>query len=131
MLESAEVQVGESVRAWKVLTPDEWYFACHYPGDPMMPGVLQLETIGQAGALLLGTMPENYGRLPIFSRASNIAFYRKIVPGAELRAEVQLQSFRRGLAKLTGVLYADDERACTQDFVLVFPNESIKPKTND
>lgn len=43
MLDSADIKVGEFVKAYKYLNADEWYFACHYPDEPMMPGVLQLE----------------------------------------------------------------------------------------
>lgn len=123
MLDSADIKVGEFVKAYKYLNADEWYFACHYPGEPMMPGVLQLELLGQAGTLLMNALPGNKGKLAILSRYANAAFYKKVLPLTALVAEVKLKSFRRGLAKLSGEISVDGALVCSADFMLVYPDE--------
>lgn len=123
MIDSAEIQPGEYVKAYKYLSADEWYFACHYPDEPMMPGVLQLELLGQAGTLLMNALSGNKGKLAILSRYTNAAFYKKVSPLMYLVAEVKLKSFRRGLAKLSGEISADGAVVCSSEFILVYPDE--------
>jgi len=74
---------------------DEWYLAGHFPGRPIMPGVLVLEALAQTGAVALLAVPEHQGRLALFAGMDGVRFRRPIVPGDRLRLEVELTR-RRG-----------------------------------
>ena len=76
-----EMEEGKSVKAIKNVTINEPFFQGHFPGNPIMPGVLICEALAQAGAIMLLSMPENKGKLGVFTGINNFKFRRQVVTG--------------------------------------------------
>ncbi len=104
----------EKITALKNVTANEEFFNGHFPGQPIMPGVLQLEALAQAGAILLMTQkvedPEN--SIMVFTGIKNAKFRKQVVPGDQLKLEVTLGQMRRNFVVMTGVATVDGEVAC-------------------
>ncbi|WP_176230551.1 3-hydroxyacyl-ACP dehydratase FabZ, partial [Candidatus Hakubella thermalkaliphila] len=97
--EVTELEPGERVVAYKRVREDEYYFQGHFPGEPIMPGVLILEALAQAGAVATLALPENRGKMVLFAGLDEVRFKRKVVPGERLTVEVEVVSKRRHFGK--------------------------------
>lgn len=107
-----EVVPGERAVCIKNVTINEPFFQGHFPGEPVMPGVLIVEALAQAGAVLSLREEEFQGKIGYLGGLNKVKFRRMVKPGDRLRLEVEMLKFRRnvGLAKATA--YVDDEVAC-------------------
>lgn len=85
-----EVEPGKSCKALKNVTINEAFFQGHYPGMPVMPGVLILECMAQAAAVLFLADPSKQGVKPLLGSIDNVKFKRPVVPGDQLVSEVEL-----------------------------------------
>jgi 3-hydroxyacyl-[acyl-carrier-protein] dehydratase len=92
--EVVELEPGERVVARKTVRPEEWYLAGHFPGRPVMPGVLIVEAMAQAGAVAVLSQEENRGRLALFAGIDDVRFKRIVEPGDELELECTLEALR-------------------------------------
>ena len=81
---------GESCTAYKNVSADEYYFKGHFPGNPIMPGVLMVEALAQTGAVAILSMEENKGRNALFAGIDKIRFKKQVVPGDTLKLEVKI-----------------------------------------
>ena len=81
---------GESAIAYKYVREDEWYFKGHFPGNPIMPGVLITESLAQTGAVAILSMEENKGKNALFGGIDKMKFKKMVVPGDKLRLEVKV-----------------------------------------
>lgn len=81
---------GESCTAYKNVGADEYYFKGHFPGNPIMPGVLMVEALAQTGAVAILSMEENKGRNALFGGINNLKFKKQVVPGDRLKLEVKI-----------------------------------------
>src|SRR5437763_665541 len=92
--EVVELDPGERVVARKTVRPDEWYLAGHFPGRPVMPGVLIVEAMAQTGAVAVLSEKENRGRMALFAGSDDVRFKRIVEPGDELEPECTLERVR-------------------------------------
>ena len=103
----------------KYVSDDEYYFKGHFPGAPVMPGVLQLETMAQAGGvLILSTVenPEDY--LTYFLKIDNAKFKKKVVPNEKIIFHLKLISpIRRGLCHMHGKGYVNEKIVVEADLL--------------
>lgn len=94
-----EMEEGKFVKAIKNVTVNEPFFQGHFPGNPIMPGVLICEALAQTGAVMLLSMPENKGKLGVFTGINNFKFRRQVVPGDTLELSAELITYRHGMGK--------------------------------
>lgn len=91
MIDEVEEYVpGESAIAYKHVSEDEWYFRGHFPGNPIMPGVLITESLAQTGAIAILSVEENKGRNALFAGIDKMRFKKQVVPGDVLKLEVKI-----------------------------------------
>ncbi|HUK87187.1 MAG TPA: 3-hydroxyacyl-ACP dehydratase FabZ [Terriglobales bacterium] len=99
--------------ALKNVTVNEPFFAGHFPGFPIMPGVLVVEAIAQAGGVLILNEPENrQGKLMVFTGIERARFRRPVVPGDQLRIEVEVVAWRHAAVRMEGKAFVGDKLAC-------------------
>lgn len=85
-----ELEPGVRAVGYKCVTYDEPYFSGHFPQEPVMPGVLQIEACAQVGAVAILSVEENKGKTAYFGAINNAKFKRKVVPGDKLRMECEI-----------------------------------------
>ncbi len=81
---------GESATAYKYVNEDEYYFKGHFPGQPIMPGVLIVEALAQTGAVAILSMQENKGKNALFGGIDKFKFKKQVIPGDTIKLEVKI-----------------------------------------
>jgi 3-hydroxyacyl-[acyl-carrier-protein] dehydratase len=97
--EVVELDPGVRVVARKRVRSDEWYLSGHFPGRPIMPGVLIVEAMAQTGAVAVLSEDENRGRLALFAGIDDVRFKRLVEPGDELELSCELERVRGSIGK--------------------------------
>lgn len=108
-----EMERKQRIVAIKNVSLNEPHFQGHFPDYPIMPGVLMVEAIAQAGgALLLTEIPDRADKLMVFTGIDNAKFRRPVVPGDQLRIEVTVLQWRSRAVKMLGIATVDGKVAC-------------------
>ncbi|MCU0494141.1 MAG: 3-hydroxyacyl-ACP dehydratase FabZ [Chloroflexaceae bacterium] len=107
-----ELEAGVRAVAEKLVTINEPFFPGHFPGYPVMPGVLIVEALAQTGAVAALSLPENKGKLAFFAGIDGVRFRRQVRPGDTLRLEVALEKMRRGVGKGSAKATVEGQLAC-------------------
>ena len=94
-----EMEEGKSIKGIKNVTMNEPFFQGHFPGKPIMPGVLICEALAQVGAVLLLGMEENKGKIGVFTGINNFKFRLQVIPGDVLELSAELLQYRHGMGK--------------------------------
>jgi beta-hydroxyacyl-ACP dehydratase FabZ len=121
------IEVAEKrVVGIKNVTINEPFFQGHFPGHPIMPGVLMLEAMAQVGGVAVLTKPENAGKLAYFLSINNAKFRKPVVPGDQLRIEVDLVKEKMGIIQTHAVAKVDGVVVTEADMMFAFvnPNEA-------
>jgi 3-hydroxyacyl-[acyl-carrier-protein] dehydratase len=109
--EVVEIEPGERVVARKRVRAEEWYLAGHFPGRPIMPGVLIVEAMAQAGAVAVLSEEENRGKLALFAGIDGVRFKRVVEPGDELELTCELERVRGPIGRGKATATVDGELA--------------------
>ena len=109
--EVVEFAPGQRVVAKKRVREDEWYLAGHFPGRPVMPGVLIVEAMAQAGAVAVLSQEENRGRIAYFAGIDDCRFKRVVEPGDELELTCELERVRGPIGRGRAQARVGDELA--------------------
>jgi 3-hydroxyacyl-[acyl-carrier-protein] dehydratase len=124
-----EMERKKRIVAIKNVTVNEPHFVGHFPDYPIMPGVLMIEAIAQAGgALLLTELPDRKNKLMVFAGIEGAKFRRPVVPGDQLRIEATVLNWRSTAVKLLGKVTVDGAIACEATIMcMLVPRGGKKP----
>ena len=117
-----EIEYGKKAVGIKNVTINEPFFQGHFPGSPIMPGVLIVEAMAQVGAVAILGMEENKGKLGVFTGIDGLRFRRQVVPGDTLRMEIEMLAFKRGIGKAKAEAYVGDELAASGELMFAIVN---------
>jgi 3-hydroxyacyl-[acyl-carrier-protein] dehydratase len=122
-----EIEVDKRIRALKNVTMNEPFFPGHFPGHPVMPGVLIIEAMAQAAALLsfksMGIKPDE-NSVVLFAGIDNVRFKRQVLPGDQLIFDVEILQGRRNIYKYKGVARVGDEIATEAELMCALKTKS-------
>jgi 3-hydroxyacyl-[acyl-carrier-protein] dehydratase len=108
-----EFEPARRLVAIKNVTMNEQFFQGHFPGHPIMPGVLVIEAMAQAGAIIMmSEIPDREKKLAVFTGIERAKFRRPVVPGDQLRIEVEVLTFKSRLGRMEARALVDGKVAC-------------------
>lgn len=115
-----EVKGKERIVGIKNVTANEPFFTGHFPEQPVMPGVLIVEALAQTAGVLMLNTPENLGKLAFFMAIENAKFRKPVIPGDQLRLEVDIIRWKTKTGKVRGVAYVDGKVAAEAELTFTF-----------
>jgi len=115
------LELGEkTAMGIKNLSTNDYFFAGHFPGKPIMPGVLILEAIAQVGGVLLLSRKENKGKIAYFMSINNAKFRQIVKPGDQLRLEIEVTRYKTRTGQMHGQAYVEDRLVAEADLMFAF-----------
>lgn len=121
-----ELVPGNSAKGYKNITINEPFFQGHFPGYPVMPGVLILEALAQLGAVAVLDSEENRGKLALFTGIDKVRFRRQVVPGDKLELEAQIIRMKSIMGKAAVKATVDGELAAEGEIMFALTDPSSK-----
>lgn len=125
---ATEIIPGVSSKGYKNLSKDEWFFQVHWPSDPNMPGMLQIESMVQMCSLSILSLPGNKGKIMYLVSANNIKLIKKVTPNCKFKIETFIDNYKRGMAFCRGIGYVENSIVSKADFIIILPDEVKKFK---
>ncbi len=120
-----ELEEGKKAVAIKNVTINEPFFQGHFPNHPIMPGVLIMEALAQVGVVMALRVPENEGKLLYFAGIDKVRFRKPVVPGDQLRLEVQTIWTRGSLGKMQGRAFVEHELVAEGEFTFSLADREV------
>lgn len=114
-----ELEAGKSIKAKKNVSVNEPFFQGHFPHEPVMPGVLIVEAMAQAGAVALLSMEEFKGKTAYFGGIDKAKFRKKVVPGDTLVLEIELTKVRSSAGCGKGIAYVDGKKVAEAELTFM------------
>jgi len=109
----------------KNVTMNEPFFQGHFPGVPVMPGVLQIEAMAQTGGILINRLSNAGERVPFFMSIDNAKFRRVVKPGDQMRIEIDITTLKPRVAKFSGKVLVDGEVASEADLMCMLTDQKV------
>lgn len=124
-----EVLPGKYANGYKNLNNDEWFFPIHFPGNPNMPGALQLEALAQMLTVAITTLPGLKGKVT-HAISHKVKFKKEVKPGRKYEIKTKIISWNRGICMGIGQGFTDKELACEAEMTITIPEilKSFLPK---
>jgi 3-hydroxyacyl-[acyl-carrier-protein] dehydratase len=121
-----ELEPGVRAVAEHTFTGTEWYQAGHFPGDPIVPGVILVESMAQSATVMAMSLPEYRNGLGLFAGIEEMRFKRMVKPGDTARFEAVVDKMRRGFARVNVKTYVGDELAAEGTIIAIFQANATK-----
>lgn len=119
-----EVEPRVRARGLKNVTMNEAFFQGHYPGQPIMPGVLILEAMAQTGAVIMLSDQSLQGMVPVIGAIDEVKFRRQVKPGDQLIMDLELLWFKKNVGRVKGVASVEGQMAAQMEMTfMVIPSE--------
>lgn len=115
-----ECEIGKRCVAQWHLTGEEYFFQGHFPGQPVTPGVLQLESMAQAGAFAVLSQEGFQGKIALFTKADKVRFRKQVLPGDTLTLEMEMTRMSSVGGNGAGRAHVDGKTACEAEITFVF-----------
>ncbi|MGB9679430.1 MAG: 3-hydroxyacyl-ACP dehydratase FabZ [Thermoanaerobacteraceae bacterium] len=119
-----EIEDGKKAVGIKNVTANEPFFQGHFPGNPIMPGVLIVEAMAQVGGIAVMNIKEYEGKLGLFAGIDKCRFKKVVRPGDQLKLEVEIDSIKMGVVRAKGTAKIDKEVAATAELMFIMTDES-------
>lgn len=113
------IEPGVKVVGYKNVTMNEYFFQGHFPGEPVMPGVLIIEALAQTGAVAMLSLDEFKGKIGYFTGIDRAKFRKKVVPGDVLRLEVEIIKRKGPIGIGKAIAYVDDKKAAEAELSFI------------
>lgn len=124
---ATKVIPGVLAEGYKNLKKNEWFFKVHWPNDPNMPGLLQVESMVQMSSLCILTLPGNKGKTLYLISLDKIRFFKKVIPNDRLIIKTKVTYWKNGLGKFYSESFVENKLVCKSSFTLVL-SETVQSR---